>query len=109
MPGNERGHGHRFLRRVPLRFHAAKEAAIREQTVSSVNISTHGVYFATDQEMAGGLMVQLHLKMPKEVVGNEVEEWSFTGGVAHRESLSRKNRQSVSARSFRFRRFRVLE
>ena len=91
MPGHERRHGHRFIMRVPLRLDATKEAVLREESVSSMNISTHGVYFATDQKVREGLMVHLHLKMPKEIVGYEVEEWSFTGRVAHVEPLSRQN------------------
>lgn len=54
--------------------HAKKEAALREESVSSMNISTHGVYFASDQKVREGLLVQLHLKMPKEIVGDEVQE-----------------------------------
>jgi hypothetical protein len=102
MPGPERRHGHRFIMRIPLRLHATKEAALREEAVSSMNISTHGVYFATDQKVAEGLMVQLHLKMPKEIVGDEVEEWSFTGRVAHVESLSPKNGKSGVGVQFLF-------
>ena len=88
--------------RVPLRLHATKEAALREEAVSSMNISTHGVYFATDQKVAEGLVLQLHFKMPKEIVGDEVEEWSFTGRVAHVESLSQKNSKSGVGVQFLF-------
>ncbi|PYT81621.1 MAG: hypothetical protein DMG40_08710 [Acidobacteria bacterium] len=102
MSGNERRHGHRFIMRVPLRFHATKGAAPQEESVSSMNISTHGVYFATDQKIAEGLMVQLHLKMPKEIVGDEVDEWSFTGRVAHVEPLSRQNGKSGVGVQFLF-------
>jgi Tfp pilus assembly protein PilZ len=103
MPGNERRHGHRFIMRVPLRFHATKEAVVlKEESVSSMNISTHGVYFATDQKLAEGLLVQLHLKLPKEIVGDEVEEWSFTGRVAHVEPLSRQNGKSGVGVQFLF-------
>lgn len=91
MQGQERRHGHRFIMRVPLRFHATKEPILKEESVSSMNISTHGVYFASDQKVAQGLLVQLHLKMPKEIVGDDVEEWSFTGRVAHVEPLNRQN------------------
>ena len=94
MLENERRHGHRFILRVPLRFHATKEAALRGEAVSSMNISTHGVCFATDQKVAEGLVLQSRLRMPKEIVGDEVDEWSFTGRVAHVESLSRKNGKS---------------
>src|SRR5205809_1113046 len=98
MQGHERRHGHRFIMRVPLRFHATKEAALREESVSSMNISTHGVYFATDQKIDEGVLVQLHLKMPKEIVGDDVGEWSFTGRVAHVEPLSRQNGDRKSTR-----------
>ena len=102
MPGHERSHGYRFLMKVPLRLQATKGAALREEAVSSMNISTHGVYFATDQKVVEGLLVELHLKMPKEIVGDEVEEWSFTGRVAHVESLSRKNGKSGVGVQFLF-------
>ena len=102
MPGHERRQGHRFIMRVPLRFHATKEKIVREESVSSMNISTHGVYFATDQKVHEGLMVQLHLKMPKEIVGDEVQEWSFTGRVAHVEPLSRNNGKSGVGVQFLF-------
>jgi len=102
MPGHERRHGHRFIMRVPLRFHATKEAVVKEEAVSSMNISTHGVYFATDQKVSEGLMVQLQLKMPKEIVGDDVEEWSFTGRVAHVERLSRQTGKSGVGVQFLF-------
>lgn len=87
----ERRHGHRFIMRVPLRFHGMREGAVQEESVSSMNISIHGVYFATNQEVSEGLLVQLHLRMPREIVGEDVEEWSFTGRVAHVEPLSPQN------------------
>ena len=102
MQGPERRHEHRFIMRVPLRLDAMAEAALREEAVSSMNISAHGVYFATDQNVAEGLMVQLHLRMPKEIVGDDVEEWSFTGRVAHVESLSQKNGKSGVGVQFLF-------
>ena len=90
--------------RVPLRFHETKEKqkVVREESVSSMNISTHGVYFATDQKVHEGLMVQLHLKMPKEIVGDDVEEWSFTGRVAHVEALNSNNGKSGVGVQFLF-------
>ena len=102
MSEHERRHGHRFLMRVPLRFHATKGTVLKEESVSSMNISTRGVYFATDQNVREGLMVQLHLKMPKEIVGDEAEEWSFTGRVAHVEPLGRQNGKSGVGVQFLF-------
>jgi hypothetical protein len=58
-----------------------------EQTAASMNICHHGVYFSTDQRVPKGVMIQVHLKMPREVVGDDVREWCFTGRVAHVESV----------------------
>jgi len=102
MPGHERRHRHRFIMRVPLRFHATREGVLREESASSMNISAQGVYFATDQKVREGLMVQLHLKMPREIVGVDAEEWSFTGRVAHVEPLSRQNGKSGVGVQFLF-------
>ena len=43
--------------------------------------------FATDRKLPEGGMIQVHLRMPREVVGEDVAEWCFTGRVAHVESL----------------------
>lgn len=102
MQGHERRQGHRFIMRVPLRFHATKETVLREESASSMNISTNGVYFVTDQKVTTGLMVQLHLKMPKEIAGYDVEEWSFTGRVTHVEPLNRQNGKSGVGVQFLF-------
>lgn len=102
MQRQERRDELRFIMRVPLRLQASKEAALREEAVSSLNISAHGVYFTTDQKVVEGLMVELHLRMPKEIVGDAVEERSFTGRVAHVESLSRKNGKSGVGVQFLF-------
>lgn len=102
MRAQERRHGHRFIMKVPLRFHAMKETAVREEYASSMNISAHGIYFATDQKVREGLLVQLHLKMPREIAGDEMEEWTFTGRVAHVESLSRQNGKSGVGVQFLF-------
>lgn len=60
------------------------------------------LYFATDQKVRQGPLVQLHLKMPKEIVGDEVQIWSFTGRVAHVESLNRQNGKSGVGVQFLF-------
>jgi len=60
-----------------------------------MNICSHGVYFATEQKLPKGVLIQVHLKMPREVVGDvvgdEATEWCFTGRVAHVESLGPTN------------------
>jgi len=69
--------------KVPLRFRPMKATSIPEETAASMNISTHGVFFATEQKVSKGLLLEVHLKMPREIIGDDVEEWSFTARVAH--------------------------
>src|SRR6267143_3579408 len=87
MPAQDRRSARRFIMKVPLRFRPMKETSVHEETAASMNISTHGVFFATEQKVSEGLLLQVHLKMPREIIGDEVEEWSFTARVAHVESL----------------------
>jgi len=77
----------RLIIKVPLRFRPVKASSMPEQAAASMNISTHGVFFATEQKVSKGLLLQVHLKMPREIVGDDVDEWSFTARVAHVESL----------------------
>jgi len=87
MPAQDRRSARRFIMKVPLRFRPMKETSIHEETAASMNISTHGVFFATEQRVSEGLLLQVHLKMPREIAGDDVEEWSFAARVAHVESL----------------------
>ena len=94
MPESDRRSARRLIMKVPLRFRPMQASADSEQTAASMNICNHGVYFATDQRMPKGVMIQVHLKMPWEVVGDDVKEWCFTGRVAHVESLGATNDKS---------------
>jgi hypothetical protein len=87
MPASERRSARRLIMKVPLKFRPMQAPADPEREAASMNICNHGVYFATDQKVPRGVMIQVHLKMPREVVGNDVTEWCFTGRVAHVESL----------------------
>jgi len=91
MSAQERRTARRLIMKVPLRFRPLQETADPEQEAASMNICNHGVYFATDQRLPQGVMIQVHLKMPREVVGDDVAEWCFTGRVAHVESLGATN------------------
>ncbi len=94
MPAQDRRTSRRLIMKVALRFRPMKETSVHEETAASMNISTHGVFFATEQKVSKGLLLEVHLKMPKEIIGDEVEEWSFTGRVAHVESLGAVNKIS---------------
>src|SRR5882724_1354525 len=87
MPAQDRRSARRFIMKVSLRFRPMGETSSREETAASLNISTHGLFFATEQKVSKGLLLQVHLRMPREIIGDEVEEWSFTARVAHVESL----------------------
>jgi len=43
-----------------------------------MNICNNGVY-SHRSEVHEGVMIQVHLKMPREVIGDDVTEWCFTG------------------------------
>jgi hypothetical protein len=91
MPESDRRAGRRLIMKVPLKFRPLHNGATSEQSAAAMNISNHGVYFATDQKLPKGGMIEIHLKMPREVVGDDVAEWCFTGRVAHVESLGIAN------------------
>ncbi len=94
MLESERRTTRRLIMKVPLRFHAVQKNGNNgdsEQSANAMNICSHGVYFATDQKLPKGVLIRVHLKMPREVVGDEVTEWCFTGRVAHVESLGATN------------------
>src|SRR5260370_29959413 len=77
----------RLIMKVPLKFRPVQAPEGSEREAASMNICNQGVYFATDQKVRKGVMIQLHLKLPREVAGDDVAEWRFTGRVAHVETL----------------------
>jgi Tfp pilus assembly protein PilZ len=87
MPASERRNTRRLIMKVPLKFRPVLAPDDPEREAASMNICNHGVYFATDQAVPKGMMIQVHLRMPREVVGDDVMEWCFTGRVAHVEPL----------------------
>ena len=70
MPASDRRSARRLIMRVPLKFRPMQNGPDSEQSAAAMNISNHGVYFATDQKLPNGEMIQVHLKMPREVVGD---------------------------------------
>jgi hypothetical protein len=91
MLASDRRSVRRLIMKVPLKFRPIQDGADSEQSAAAMNISNHGVYFATDRKLPKGGMIQVHLKMPREVIGGDVAEWCFTGRVAHVESLGLSN------------------
>ena len=91
MPAPERRSARRMIMKVPLKFRPLEASTDSEREAASMNICNHGVYFVTDQRVQEGVMIQVHLKMPREVIGDGVTEWCFTGRVAHVQPLGAAN------------------
>src|SRR5258708_30949464 len=83
MSVSERRIARRFILNVPLQLLPIKGPSQAAWAVETMNISTRGVYFATDLPLCQGQLVQVLLQMPKEVSGNVMNERRFTGRVAH--------------------------
>jgi hypothetical protein len=94
MLASERRTTRRLIMKVPLKFRPMQAPDDPEREAASLNICNHGVYFATDQSVPKGVMIQVHLKMPREVVGEDVTVWCFTGRVAHVEPLGAASEKS---------------
>jgi sigma-B regulation protein RsbU (phosphoserine phosphatase) len=83
MSASERRTAHRFILSVPLQLQLIQAPSLAARELKTMNISTRGVYFATDLPLCQGQLVQVLLQMPKEISGNVVNERRFTGRVAH--------------------------
>ena len=82
MHRTERRLAERFDLKIPLRVRVAKSAA-REHTTESLNISKHGICFATDLPLSKGTPVHLEFQMPEEVTHKPTSAWRCTGHVVH--------------------------
>lgn len=82
MKATERRLAPRFDFKLPLRARIPKSAA-PEQWAESLNVSTRGIYFATDLPLQRGTPVDLAFEMPEEVSHKAASEWRCTGHVVH--------------------------
>ncbi len=76
----------RFKLHTPLSFHRMGMLAEGEHQAKAINISTRGVYFATNVVLCVGEAVEVLLEMPKRVTGVKVGLRRFAGRVTHIES-----------------------
>jgi PilZ domain len=65
---------------LPLRVRLWRSAA-PEQRAESLNLSTHGVYFATESPVRVGETVEILVEMPEVVTAEPPTEWRCTGHV----------------------------
>jgi|SRR5713101_6990737 len=83
MSNANRRASHRFIMKVPLRLRSVKAPPLAECAVQSMNISTRGVYFATDLPLREGQLIQVLFRMPEEISESGGNERRFTCRVAH--------------------------
>jgi hypothetical protein len=76
---------HRHSVRTALRVRVWNSAQ-PEHRAESVNVSLRGIYFNTKTPLCEGEIVEVLLKMPEEVSGEETTEWRCTGHVVRVEA-----------------------
>jgi hypothetical protein len=63
--------------RMPIRFRPITDPPSAELSAESVNISEHGLFFATNCPLQVGEEVEIYLRMPRELSNNLVQvRWS---------------------------------
>lgn len=72
--------------KIPLRVRIWKSTA-PERRVESLNLSQHGVFFATDSAIREGETVEILLKMPEDITAQPTTEWTCTGHVVRVERV----------------------
>jgi hypothetical protein len=76
----------RFKLHTRLSFHRMEKLSEDEHLARAINISTRGVYFATNVILCVGEAVEVLLEMPKRVTGAKEGIRRFAGRVTHIES-----------------------
>jgi hypothetical protein len=87
MEDCERRHARRFVVQVPLAFRPIKPPGFPKCFGEIVNISTEGVCFSTQTCLSTGAIVQVFLKLPREIMGSAEHCW--TGKVVYFRSLGK--------------------
>ena len=82
--GSERRQVSRYNMRTSLRFRATNLASDKsEHFTEALNISRGGFYFASSAPLQVGMPIEVTLRMPGEVTGNQTEELHCTARVVH--------------------------
>lgn len=84
MPGSERRQLTRHNLRTALRFRSTGVAADKsEHFTEALNLSRGGFYFASSAPLQVGMPIEVTLRMPEAVTGNQTEEIHCTARVVH--------------------------
>jgi hypothetical protein len=76
----------RFRVHTPLSFHRMETLSEGEHQAKAINVSTRGVFFATNVVLCVGEALEVLLDMPKRVTGTKAGIRRFAGRVTHVES-----------------------
>lgn len=71
----------RFAVRIPLRIRLLDSPSLPDREAESANISSRGVYFASNFPFQVGERVEVLLTMPEEVIGQPVRDWHCHGRI----------------------------
>jgi Tfp pilus assembly protein PilZ len=94
----DRRFARRFGVKTALRVRVWK-SSIPEERAESMNVSEGGIFFVTNRPHQEGQVVEILLKMPKEITGDPPTEWRCTGSVVRVEPIdSVKGKLGVGVR-----------
>jgi len=77
----------RYKMKTPLRVRLWK-SVVPESAAESMNLSQHGIYFATNSMLRKGETVEVLFNMPREIIGEPSSEWRCTGHVVRVEDIN---------------------
>ena len=77
----------RFKLHAPISFHRVETPSEDDYKANTINISIHGIYFATEIILQVGESVEILLGMPARVMGARMGLGRFLGRVTHIESM----------------------
>lgn len=87
LPSPDRRVSRRHKYKTCLRVRIWKSSAPERQE-ESLNLSQHGVYFATESPLREGETVEIFFQMPEEITAEPSTEWRCTGHVVRVERVN---------------------
>lgn len=83
MLEDDRRHAHRYNLRIPLEIEVAGSRDVPAQETESLDISGRGLKFVSTLPLRAGAILQILLRMPKEIVKKPIGDWRCQCRVVH--------------------------
>jgi PilZ domain len=83
---SDRRASRRYVLKTSLRIRGWKSPE-PEQRTESLNLSPHGVYFATNLPFREGATIEVLFEMPEEIAAEPTAEWRCTGHLVRVERV----------------------